>query len=454
MPSLLDHYADLFDYGLGIEDDITTAEQPSVSAGEVTGEFLRMLKEAEANALEDGKRSQDIETASFAVVAWVDEILARHPAWLGPVTLLQKTLYDTMNAGDLFFDYLKELTEQQDEVREIYYMAMGLGFIGKYYYDKGEKSELVRLKENCGLQIPDPPAAVHRLAEEHITPQPYLSQDPGPPHTYIHWDKLLLRSGTVLAILAPLVVLFLHPGKEPPEERNGVEPIILSRQKIEEQWTDLKCKRLQASISGNNQVTLDGHVSTESDKTELIEKVRRVSGVEGVDANAVEVHAWPYCEIIEILFDYKQRNNEEGFGLDVFPSQPKTDFTEGQFLLLDMTAPNYSAHVYVDYYDLEENVVHILPNAIDTQNSLTPGKHKPLGRGTSGKGRYKIRGPRFGEQMITIIAAPESLFPERRDELEDARSYLKDLRDRLKMFDGKVSAHYFFIETHKKRREP
>ena len=451
MASLVEHYAKLFAYGLDIEEKMSAAEGPSVSAEQVRDELLRALQAAEANAQQDNKRPLDIEKASFALVAWLDECLARHPQWLGQVTLLQKTLHNTMNAGDLFFDYLQELTEQQDEVREVYYMAMGLGFVGKYYYDTGERGELVRLKETHGRQLPHPPAAILKLPEEHITPQPYLTQSPGPPRTYIHWDKLLFRGGVLVAILAPLLVLYIYRDREPPEPEQEVErtvpPDSISLQDIEQQWADFKCYRLQADIIDNNQVSLAGYLSADSDKRKLIDRVRQVPGVEAVDADAVEVHVWPYCEVIEILSDYKKRNADQRLGLNITPYQHGRDFTEGEYLLLEMTAPNYPAHVYVDYYDLQGNVVHILPNPTDEQNSLAAGNRKLLGKRDPGKRHYKITGPRFGEQMITIMAAPAPLFPEGRKELEDASSYLTELRNMLRVIDEKFVANYFFIET-------
>src|SRR3546814_1710270 len=97
--------------------------------------------------------------------------------------------------------HLGNLKAGEDEVREVYYHALLLGFVGQYYFETGDTGELGKLKELHARQLPVAPAPTHVLREEQITPQPYLSKDPPGPRYPRQWDKLLLKAGMVVALL-------------------------------------------------------------------------------------------------------------------------------------------------------------------------------------------------------------------------------------------------------------
>ena len=97
-----------------------------------------LIDRAKSAALADGKRPEQADGAAFAVVAWIDEIMARNPAYLTGSIPLQVTMFNTNNAGNEFFQHLSALKQDQDEVREVYYHAMLCGFVGQYYYENGD----------------------------------------------------------------------------------------------------------------------------------------------------------------------------------------------------------------------------------------------------------------------------------------------------------------------------
>src|SRR3546814_1140178 len=151
-----------------------------------------------------GQRPEHIEAAAFALVAWIDELISRNPAYWNEASPLQVAMFNTNNAGNEFFYHLGNLKAGEDEVREVYYHALLLGFVGQYYFETGDTGELGKLKELHARQLPVAPAPTHVLREEQITPQPYLSKDPPGPRCPRQWDKLLLKAGMVVALLIPL----------------------------------------------------------------------------------------------------------------------------------------------------------------------------------------------------------------------------------------------------------
>jgi len=91
---------------------------------------------------------KDYDLARFAVFAWIDEAILRSD-WEGKSTWqyeqLQRRYYQTANAGELFFKNLNSIGPHQNEVREVYYLCLALGFTGQYC-NTGDELLLDQLK--------------------------------------------------------------------------------------------------------------------------------------------------------------------------------------------------------------------------------------------------------------------------------------------------------------------
>lgn len=109
----------------------------------------QLISESGATARKDGVTEEDYKLALFAVVAWADEIvlcseLPDTVAW--EKLPLQTRYFNTTRAGVEFYTKLEALTSQQSSVREVYYVALALGFCGKLI-GPDDRSRLGWLKE-------------------------------------------------------------------------------------------------------------------------------------------------------------------------------------------------------------------------------------------------------------------------------------------------------------------
>jgi hypothetical protein len=223
---------------------------------------------------------------------------------------------------------------------------------------------------------------------------------------------------------------------------------------VEQVLDRFECSELSYSLGTHNTVSLKGHVATEEEVERLKQEVTGVPGVGSVSAEAVEVLIWPYCEVVEVLSPHKQINAERGYGLRILPSGHSERFKEGEWLVLDLVAPNFDTYLYVDYYQLDGIVVHMLPNprdARDAENRHPANARLTIGRPELDKGwkGWEV-GPPFGQEMIVIMATPNPLFPESRAESEPAKQYLDVLRQGIggnRPDNGQFIADYFFIFT-------
>jgi hypothetical protein len=116
------------------------------------------------------------------------------------------------------------------------------------------------------------------------------------------------------------------------------------------------------------------------------------------------------------------------------------DLSAGAPLVLEIRAPARPVQLQVDYFTIDGNVVHLLPNPSDSGTALAAGASRRLGEkagdekagdGKPQSGRYWTIGPPFGTEMLLTIATAAPLFPTPRPEQEPAADYLAALSDAL-----------------------
>jgi hypothetical protein len=166
---------------------------------------------------------------------------------------------------------------------------------------------------------------------------------------------------------------------------------------------------------------------------------------------------WPFCEVIELLEPFKQRAEEQGFGLAVGFKKGRQGspivaaagtppvYSVGAFLVIEVKAPlQFESHVYVDYYDTGGNVGHLLPNASEKKNVFGRSTSLMVGH-PDGPAPWQISPP-LGQDLVTVIASNLPLFPTPKLDSESAKSYLNELRQALNSASkSAVAATFSFI---------
>lgn len=440
MARLLHHFIPVFSYGLALDEKVTS-NQASEPGATVVARARELIDRAKAAAQADGKRTEQVDGGAFALVAWIDEIMARNPVWLTDSIPLQVAMFNTNNAGNEFFQHLSALKQDQDEVREVYYHALLCGFVGQYYYENGDTGELGKLKELHGRQLPIAPAATHTLREEKITPQPYGVADPAGPKYPRQWDRTLLRIGALVALLIPILYLayLLIAAPKP----SGLSIQVL----VDQQLAEFPCSDLTATVTDKGATSIEGYVSRPDDISAV---KQRVNGVEGVTSSTVDLQLriWPHCEVVKILEPYKARNNDSGYGLTIMPTTGHSDrFIEGEKVLVKVNQANFDAYIYVDYYFVDGNMVHIFPhpNEPDSGRLIRAGEQIEIGHTPEGW----IVGAPYGQELITVISSPTPLYEGVLSDSGKAEDYLPKLRQMLEAnkANSKLSATYLFMQT-------
>ncbi|HET7837873.1 MAG TPA: DotU family type IV/VI secretion system protein, partial [Variovorax sp.] len=263
MARLLDCFSSFVSFGLGLDASIAAgrAEPGCESARQ---QALDLLEEARAAALALGRTAAAVESARFAMVAWIDEILARHPGCKnGGGSPLQLRLFNSSNAASEFFHHLSTLTAGDDEVREVYWRALALGFKGQYYFENDDSGELGKLKALHAERLALQPAAIDGVAQPPVAPQPDRLPEPPGPRDPLWRRRALLRVGGALALLVPLAyaLWFMFAG---PSEA----PLTLG-QRIDLQLQSYACADLSATVAPDGLARVQGFVSNAEEMAQV-----------------------------------------------------------------------------------------------------------------------------------------------------------------------------------------
>ncbi len=429
MARLIDCFRALFSFGLELDGSIAAGHAaPTPEAAQRRA--LELLDAARGAAHAAGAGALQIESASFAVIAWIDEILARNPGGAAGRAPLQLQLFNSSNAHSEFFHHLAALHADDDEVREVYWSALVHGFKGQYYFEHGDGGELGRLKDLHARRPSAGPAALDALANEQPA-MPRLQQR--------RRKRAMLRTGVCLALLLPLLYLLwflLGRTREAP-------PTLAQR--VEQRLQAFACADLAAASDADGSTRVSGFVPEPADVARVAREVRSIPGVQAASFD-IRLRVWPHCEVLAMLKPYQARNRDRRHGLRIAaPTAQNGRLREGDGVRVQVTNGEYAGHLRVDYYTADGAVMHL--NAKEGRLRTRAGETVEFGRDIPASW---LVSPPFGTVLITALSSPLA-FDDATDEapFELASGYLQRLRILLAANEasGRLIADFVFVET-------
>lgn len=170
-------FSDLISYLIFF--DMTCGKTP-LSLQEFRDTVVDLVNAQEGRARALGVSEESFKQARFAVLSWVDETVFNsnwpHRAeW----QYLMLTYYRTSNAGEEFFQHLDRLRPQDNQIREIYYLCLSLGFQGKYAFSS-EQQGLKDIKRALYKQLASTSGDI-RQSYQRLFPEAYVKVEAAPP---------------------------------------------------------------------------------------------------------------------------------------------------------------------------------------------------------------------------------------------------------------------------------
>jgi type VI secretion system protein ImpK len=521
MPGVQELFAELFAYVLCFEQATLEGEnQPSYQ--HVRSTIGALLEKGKTTARQQGIPDTDFQDACFAAVAWADETILRCTTWKyhhdWNAFPLQQEYFQTRRAGEELFTRLKNLSNDQKDTRETYYLCLGLGFNGQYFRETDEPL-LSQIRHEQARRLARPVESVYSI--EKITPQPYtVPTRPGKPVTDL-WTQWLVKTGYALVIGVPVVLLMLWgylawraPAqlqvmvtkggngsgtvKSVPEgvdcgpvcSRTYTSGTVLTLQPTPARgsvWSgwggdpackegaltvsskltctaiftldaqaiqaaalaDQQCARVSTALDGRV-VELKGVVKSEAQGASIRKNVESIEGVERVKG-ALRLIPSYFCDIFALLDPIKKAGEDQSLGLIASLSNPGEIpvYRSGEYLVVTGTVPTrFASFVYIDYYNLDSQVWHLIPNAQEKDNRRDRGQRFIVGNQDS-PNPWIIGGDQFGIELVTVLVSKIPLFLRPRGEEEPAMTYLKELRQSLFRVApaGEVAAMLLLMET-------
>ena len=187
---------------------IKTVESRQPSFERVKTDIERLISESQ-ECLKSGNFSQeDYDLARFAIFAWIDETILssswkERNRWLGQQ--LQREYYNTSDAGEIFFEKLNAVGLHQRDVREVYYLCLAIGFMGRYCKD-GDEFLLNQLKSSNLKLLTGSSSGITSLESSELFPEAYPMDNESQQYSK---SKYRFSSFTLLCLGFPIVLYFV-----------------------------------------------------------------------------------------------------------------------------------------------------------------------------------------------------------------------------------------------------
>lgn len=437
-------FSDFIEYGLSIDSSFDRPGQPP-SHGEVVFELSRLLAQAEDAALRAGYLQREVELAAEAVVGWIDERLAKRGMGMGE-TSLQKRRFNTHTAGNRFYTNLDALPSDADELREVFFLVLSLGFEGQYEGYADRKGTFGRLVDGVEQKLRVRPVTPAMFIKDRLTPQPYEMTAPAPkaPPSSL---RAMLITILVLALLLPVAALF-WAGRAPalPAMTVALDP----RPPLTRLVQKFDCADLALEFAPGERpsASLAGYVRSSEDRDRLLREAAQIPGI-GEITGRVEVHAWPFCEILQIIKPHGPTAMQGRKPITVDTANRQRRLRDGDSLELRMTLPEMSGFPTLIYVTATGTIQQIYPNMA--------GQAQPRGKGfvleqediLPKPSTFNIQCP-FGEEMVVALLSPQPLFPVNSQQAAITVVTLPELRRVLETRSAAgqaLFANHFFLST-------
>ena len=163
---------------------------------QVKADIERLIAESQSRFHQGAFSKEDFDLARFAIFAWIDEAILssqwnQKSQWQGEQ--LQRIYFQTTDAGEIFFKHLNTIGVHQNDVREVYYLCLALGFMGRYCHE-GDEYLLDQLKTSNLKLLTGSSVGLPSLEGTTLFPDAYAadSKDVAPQKANIHFSPFAL----------------------------------------------------------------------------------------------------------------------------------------------------------------------------------------------------------------------------------------------------------------------
>jgi len=237
--------------------------------------------------------------------------------------------------------------------------------------------------------------------------------------------------------VAPSATPVTPPATLPPTAQPS-EP-ALSLAAVAPILAGVSCSALAASVN-DHALKVQGFLSERSGIARLKDTLSKVPGVKALSTD-IQLVGDDKCGVLKQLAPYWTTNRQAGAAASIRTRDAELNLTEDDPLILDITTPGYNSYVSVDYYLVDGNVVHLLPNPDAKDNQAPPSHALTIGS----LGEWVIAKP-LGTELVVLLITPAPLFDGIRPQSETASDYLGAVEQRLRQLAAKYGSEKIAVD--------
>ena len=259
------------------------------------------------------------------------------------------------------------------------------------------------------------------------------------------------ENSTVTATSLAAIAAFTQAGDlaaASAEVRDGIAGTLAS----------VPCARLQTTfLPDTGQLELRGHIPEDGLRGPVLAALQEQVGDAIALSDQVLILPRPQCGALAGIAGVglpqstEQLTDPAVIGEDGFART--YTYVDGERLRLDLTAPDYDAFIYMDYFVADGSVIHLQPNDIVPLTFAPAKSAQSVGRALKGQPYLDlvVSAP-FGQEIAAAFASNVPLYEGTRPIQEPAEAYLAFLKERVtdaraRHPDFKGEWVYFFIST-------
>jgi hypothetical protein len=250
------------------------------------------------------------------------------------------------------------------------------------------------------------------------------------------------------AAVAPAPVAIPAPVPAPPAPAPTADALAIALAAI-------PCSALVATVHGHA-VAVSGYLPKSMGPARLRDKLAAMPGVASVGLDVQQLDP-DKCAVINAFAPYWIAHRRAGGGARIRLagpySAPGSVMVEGDPLVVDVTTSAAAeSFISVDYYSLDGNVVHLLPNPKARDNRAPANYTASIGS----MGEWAVGKP-FGSELIVLLTTPVPLFDVFRPVTEPSADYLAAVAQQLRQVSArngadKIAVDFMQISTRARKK--
>ena len=208
-----------------------------------------------------------------------------------------------------------------------------------------------------------------------------------------------------------------------------------ARDVLEEALKGMNCAALHVRSSADGTIAVFGSVADEASRAKLQTVAATLPAAPRAELS-VDIIPAPLCRSV-VQIDNLPREGVATAGVIEAKLLGNPILHENQPIQVEVDSlASYPIVVRIDYFTLDDQVLHMWPNEFIAATPVAPGEKKRfLHRRPDGPDPdWLVGGAPFGTELISVVATPRPLnLGAKRPMIEPASTYLKDLTNALRL---------------------